>query len=142
MNEEEITLPISMAKPLIKNFIKELNNKQLDVLSTQLLHHLKGSWVPFSEYITDPDNFEYSGFKINQQVLCRTYCLSTDESAWLKENGLTVTINGDDYFTATIIDLNFFKSEYSPYFRLQYEYQNKLKTKDISDSYLKLHEIM
>lgn len=142
MNEEEIRLPVSMAKPIITDFIKELNSKQLDTLSTQLLYHLKEIWVSFSQYVTDPDKFEYNGFKLNQQILCRTYCLSNDESEWLKEKGLTVTINGDDYFTATIIDLNFFKSEYGPYFRLQYEYLNKLKTKDISDSYLKLHEIM
>lgn len=143
MEQEQVKIPVNLAKELVADRINSLKGKSLDALATQIVRAVSTELDSFLLYLKDPENFSTEDFAIGGNVLCEFgQIYISREQEHLQKNDLVVELDNSQYFTAKLIDVNFFSS-YGLEFQI--EYQSGLNTyarKFVSDSYLRSVDLL
>ena len=109
---ETIKIPIEIASELVSEKIKKLKENQIKTLSKQILRTVEEHIEDFFRYLNDPENFSMilngSKVSISGTIYCQLSVIwSSQKEQYMHDNNLVVVIDGTQYFSATIEEIDF-----------------------------------
>ena len=105
-------IPIELASELVSEKLKKLKEHQIKSLSKQILRTVEEHIEDFFRYLNDPENFSMilNGNKvsISSTIYCQLNVIwSSKTEQYMRDNNLVVVIDGTEYFSATIEEIDF-----------------------------------
>jgi hypothetical protein len=140
---DTIKLPTGLATSLLEDKFRSLKGKSLTALTKQIIRATEDHIEDFLTYLDEPDKFATSDFAVGGLVLCNlTEIWSSTTLSHLKDNELVTTVDGVEYFSAKILDVDFLSQSWLSF---QVEFpcdENKIERKFVSINSLRSEDLL